>query len=114
MIDTNCIDGIIFGALYMILDVKLISTKLKIADYRWVTSPVRWFGTNAFVMYLVFAMVEIWLQTNIKVDYNGEQQPVWIWIYWKVFAVWMQDKKFASLFISMIWMVLGWVIVYIL
>jgi len=63
-------------------------------------SPLRWLGANPLVIYVLMETLHTVLLYNINVNQEG----VWIWIYWNLFAVWIASEEFASLFVSLLWL----------
>jgi len=86
--------------LYILVEIKWAGTKWA----HLLFSPLNWLGMNAFIIFVTMELFYTALFYNIKVQYNGAMTPVWLWIYWNLFDVWIASEEFASLFVSLIWL----------
>jgi len=96
--------------LYILVEINWRGTKWVLQ----ILSPFKWLGVNPLFIYLLMQLLNTALLYSLKVKYNGEQTGVWIWIYWNLFAVWISSEEFASLFVSILWLLFYELIAFLL
>jgi len=79
------------------------------------SKPFIWLGTNPLAVFIGMIFLELllldWLRTPwANIYYQGNLVSAWVWIYWVVFQSWIKPYYFASLFVSLVHLLL-WVIV---
>jgi len=74
--------------------------------------PLCWLGANSLLVYVLFSVWTSVGQDVIHVTRAGDDTSLWMWIYWELFAVWIESKTFASLFVAILYSVIAILLTY--